>query len=141
MACGERTIPSTVDALATDTPNAVWCYYPVSEAAFNQGLFREVSYKHLANAIDRLAWHLDGLLPERVHMNTVAYIGPTDIRYFMLACAACKCRLKVCLKCVRCNLVLGRADPFVDPLHLSQEQRRVTLVSFRQHWMSNSSYP
>lgn len=90
-----RTLPGTIDDLAARHGTEVWALYPVSGEAFESGRLREVSFAALANAINKLAWHLKRRLPTFDHNATVCYIGPSDIRYFILACAACKCGLKV----------------------------------------------
>lgn len=95
MSCAQRTLPGTIDAIAQDDPNRTWARFPESQEAFEQGKLVTVSFAALSNAINRLAWYLDTLLPGRNDLDTVAYIGPSDIRYYILACAACKCRLKV----------------------------------------------
>ncbi|KAI3488070.1 hypothetical protein L1887_47948 [Cichorium endivia] len=66
-----------------------------SEAALEDGELTTVTFAVLSNAINRLAWHLDALLTRRHDLETVAYIGPSDIRYYIFACAACKFRVKV----------------------------------------------
>lgn len=97
MSCGERTIPATIDEIAKTTPNQKWATYAESREYFERGQLRTVTFGELANAIDRLAWHLDETLSSREDKATVGYIGPNDITYFILACAACKCGLKVSL--------------------------------------------
>lgn len=95
MHCAQRTLPGTIDAIARDAPTRTWGRFPESQEAFEQGKLVTVNFATLANSINRVAWVLDALLPERSDLDTIAYIGPSDIRYYILACAACKCRLKV----------------------------------------------
>lgn len=97
MSCGERTIPATIDEIAKTTPDQKWATYAESRECFERGQLRTVTFAELANAIDRLAWYFDEALSSRQNKETVGYIGPNDIRYFILACAACKCGLKVSL--------------------------------------------
>lgn len=95
MACAERTIPGTIDATASTSPDQLWAQYPETQQHLEQGELKSVTFHDLAQAIDNLAWRLDAALPSRRYLQTVAYIGPSDIRYFIFACAASKCRLKV----------------------------------------------
>lgn len=95
MSCAQRTLPGTIDAIARDDPTRTWGRFAKSQEAFEQGSLVTVSFATLSNSINRLAWLLDASLPERSDLETIAYVGPSDIRYYILACAACKCRLKV----------------------------------------------
>jgi hypothetical protein len=95
MQCGNRTIPETIDALAAEHPDRVWARYFANSNDFDAGVCQSVTFSVLARAIDALAWHLHNLYPDYEQSLTVLYIGPSDIRYFILACAACKCGLKV----------------------------------------------
>lgn len=97
MSCGERIIPATIDEIAKRTPDHKWATYAESRETFERGQLRTVTFAELANAIDRLAWHLDETVSSRENKETVGYIGPNDIRYFIVACAACKCGMKVSL--------------------------------------------
>lgn len=106
MSCAQRTLPGTIDAIAHNDPNRTWARFPESQEAFEQGRLISVSFAALANAINRLAWYLDALLPERNDFDTIAYVGPSDIRYYILACAACKCRLKVRFLTARFHIAL-----------------------------------
>lgn len=93
--CGERTVLDTIDALAADHPERTWARYPRSQEAFEKAELISVSFAALSNAINRLAWYLDTQLPERRDLDTIAYVGPSDVRYYILGCAASKCRLVV----------------------------------------------
>lgn len=95
MQSGNRTIPEAIDALAAEHPERVWARYFVDSDHFDSGFYRTVRFSSLARTIDALAWHLEASIPVRSKGDTVLYIGPSDIRYFILACAACKCGLKV----------------------------------------------
>ncbi|KAI6914630.1 acetyl-CoA synthetase-like protein [Hortaea werneckii] len=79
MSCGERTIPATIDEIAKATPDQKWATYAESRERFERGQLRTVTFGELANAIDRLAWHLDEALSTRTDKETVGYIGPNDI--------------------------------------------------------------
>lgn len=94
--CGERTLPGTIDRIAFCDPERVWARYPRSSEDLEAGQLHSVTFGDLANAIDTLAWRLHENLADRQPLSTIAYIGPSDIRCFILACAACKLGLKVC---------------------------------------------
>ena len=95
MCCGERTIPETIDHLARTSPERTWARYATSSTTFERGELRTVSFSALARAIDTLAWYLHDHVATKSWSNLALYIGPSDFRYFILACAACKCNLKV----------------------------------------------
>lgn len=97
MRCGKRTIPETIDYLARKSPERTWARYATSSTTFERGELRTVSFLALARAIDTLAWYLHDHVATKLGSgsNVALYIGPSDFRYFILACAACKCNLKV----------------------------------------------
>ena len=95
MSCSQRTLPGTIDAIAIDFPTQTWARFSESQQALEQGRLVSVSFADLSNAINRLAWFIDDILPQRNDLETIAYVGPSDIRHYILACAASKCRLKV----------------------------------------------
>jgi hypothetical protein len=102
MACGERTITGTIDNIASSTPDKIWARYPATPDDFQAGIFQDVTFSSLANAINNVAWLLDASFPQREPLETLAYNGPSDVRYYIIACAACKCHMKVMAKL--CNL-------------------------------------
>jgi len=95
MACGERTIPGTIDAIASSTPDRIWARYPATPDDFQAGILQDVTFSSLANAINNMAWLLDAAFPLREPLDTFSYCGPSDVRYYIIACAACKCSMKV----------------------------------------------
>lgn len=100
MRCGERTIPETIDHLARKSPERVWARYATSSTTFDRGELRTVTFSALARAVDTLTWYLQDYIATKPRSNVALYIGPSDIRYFILACAACKYNLKVSImKC------------------------------------------
>jgi hypothetical protein len=95
MQCGNRTIPEAIDALSTEQPDRVWARYFANSNDFEAGAHRNVTFATLAGAIDVLAWYLDDVFSECDPSITLLYIGPSDILYFIFACAACKNNRKV----------------------------------------------
>ncbi|GAB7332229.1 hypothetical protein MBLNU13_g04083t1 [Cladosporium sp. NU13] len=104
MRCGGRNIPETIDHLSARSPDRVWARYATSSENFERGELRTVTFSALARAVDTLAWHLHDQITPRSRSSIVLYIGPSDIRYFILACAACKCNLKPIFSSPRNNL-------------------------------------
>ena len=95
MQRGNRTIPEAIDALSVEHPERVWARYFSNSNDFDSGVCQSVTFSALARAIDALAWHLHSSISAQPKDSTVLYIGPSDIRYYILAAAACKCNLTV----------------------------------------------
>ncbi|KAI0533535.1 acetyl-CoA synthetase-like protein [Xylaria digitata] len=87
IAYGRRTIPSAIDELAQLCPTRPW----VSFATDDQGL-RDVSFQGCAQAVNKACWWLKATLGTS---ETVAYIGPNDIRYLIIFSAAAKCGYRI----------------------------------------------
>jgi hypothetical protein len=85
---GKRLIPVTVDQIAHLTPNKTLACIPFTYD-LKDG-FRDVSFGDFARAVDRTAWWLESSLGKSTTFTTLAYIGPSDLRYFILIIAACK---------------------------------------------------
>lgn len=87
-------IPNLVDKRATLTPDAIYAEYPVSVRTYDQG-YRKITYREFANAVNGAAtWLVDTLGPGK-DFETLAYIGPNDIRYPALILGAVKAGYKV----------------------------------------------
>ena len=87
-------VPHLVDKRAALTPDTLYSEYPVSTLTYNDG-YRKVTYRDFANAINGAAqWLLDNLGPGK-DFETLAYIGPNDIRYPALILGAVKAGYKV----------------------------------------------
>lgn len=97
MSIGQRLIPQVIDDLAGSYPDDVWAAYPSSMEALAQGDLTHITWKTLSNSINRLEWWLTDRLGEGGKLDTLCYVGPSDIRYFMFATAACKAGYKVVL--------------------------------------------
>lgn len=58
--------------------------------------FKAISYARLANAVNRAAWWLDLELPKTMDKKEpYAYIGPNDLRYYILFLASMKTERQV----------------------------------------------
>ena len=57
--------------------------------------FRDVNYLQLANAINACAWWIEDHIGKGHNFETLAYIGPSDLRYAIITVAAIKTGYKV----------------------------------------------
>lgn len=91
---GQRLLASLIDCYAENEPDRPWVAIPRSND-FSQG-FLDINYRQFANAIDRAAFWLEGVLgASQGSFETFAYAGEKDIRYPILAVAAVKVGRKV----------------------------------------------
>ena len=91
--CGKRLIPHIIDGLALTNPRKVFASYPRS-SNLQEG-FRDVNYLQLANAINACAWWIESQVGKSHVLETLAYIGPSDLRYAIFTVAAIKTGYKV----------------------------------------------
>ena len=85
---GRRLIPPLIDQRAEESPErSVWSI-PVSSNLVDG--FRDVSYGQVARAINRAAWWIDKNIGKSTTFETLAYMGPPDLRYSVLTVAAQK---------------------------------------------------
>ncbi|KIW16413.1 hypothetical protein PV08_06465 [Exophiala spinifera] len=92
-----------VDRRAKDTPDSVYAEYPISTTGYDEG-FLQVTYADFANVINGLAWWLHNTIGPGINFETLAYIGPLDIRYNALLLGAVKAGYKVLLTSPRNSL-------------------------------------
>lgn len=78
-----------VDRLARDRPDATYGLWPVAPASYKAG-FRKVTYAHLANIINGLAWWLVDQLGTGQKGEALTYVGPNDVRLTAFVIAAIK---------------------------------------------------
>lgn len=90
---GKRLFAVTVDEIADKTPEKMFACIPRT-SNLKDG-FRDVTFRDFARATDRIAWWLEGLLGKSTTFETLAYIGPFDLRYFFLIIAAPKAGYQV----------------------------------------------
>jgi len=93
MEFGKRLLPQVVDYYAQTEPSRVYASIPKSSTDLADG-FQDVTMRKLAAIVNSLAWWLESLIGTG-NLNTIAYIGPTDIRYAAMFLAAIKCKYKV----------------------------------------------
>lgn len=92
MKTGERLLTATVDSIADADPTRTCFVIPDESSEID---YIDISYKRFANSINRLAWHLKQTIGVSDQFETVCYLGPPDLLYFVFALAACKCGFKV----------------------------------------------
>jgi acyl-coenzyme A synthetase/AMP-(fatty) acid ligase len=89
----QRLLPKIVDFNAEAHPTKLYAIFPKFES-LSTGLY-EFTYKQFADSINYISWWLDESLGKSQSCDTIAYIGPKDIRYSILAVAAIKTGRKV----------------------------------------------
>lgn len=90
---GRRLLPVLVDELSRDDPERPFVSLPRSSDP--EDGFEDVTYRIFANAINRAAWWLETKLGKGQNFEVLAYTGPSDIRYPIIAYATVKVGYKV----------------------------------------------
>ena len=90
---GKRLLPVLIDEIAASDPERVFASIPQTNDP--SAGFRDVNFTHLSNAIDRCSWWVKEQLGCSTSFETVAYIGPLDLLYHILAFACVKTGHKV----------------------------------------------
>ncbi|KAL8894496.1 MAG: hypothetical protein Q9192_004271 [Flavoplaca navasiana] len=85
-------LPNILDRVATEDPTKVWISCPNEFNDLSKG-FRDYTTRELANWVNNASWFLDKHLGKvrEGKPPTVAYIGPSDIRYLLVPIALAKC--------------------------------------------------
>lgn len=101
---GCRLLVTLIDQYAATDPSPVWAVVPTDEGDLSKG-FKDITYREFANAINiAAAWLQDHLPPLEQDFETIAYAGPKDVRYPVIAVAAAKLRRKVrSLRMLQCS--------------------------------------
>jgi len=89
----QRVIPTAIDEIAHRSPNAVFA--SISKTSNPANGYRDVTYRVYADTIDRAALLLEESIKGKDHGEAIGYIGPSDLRYVILAIAAVKINMKV----------------------------------------------
>ncbi|KZF22836.1 NRPS-like enzyme [Xylona heveae TC161] len=108
---GRRLVPTIIDERARMGYAKPYASIPRSTDV-SLG-FRDVSYRELANAINRCAWWLEEKLGRSDGFETLAYIGPTDLRYIILTVATIKTGYKAFFTSPR-NSIEGHEALFAE---------------------------
>ena len=90
----KRLLVRIVDYLAAEKPQLLYAEFPRSPTTYADG-FQSVTYGAFADAINGIAWWLHDTLGLGKNFETLAYIGPNDLRYPALILGANKAGHKV----------------------------------------------
>lgn len=90
---GKRLLPVLIDDIAASDPERVFASIPLTNDPATG--FRDVNFTHLSKAIDRCSWWVKEQLGCSTSFETLAYIGPLDLLYHILAFACVKTGHKV----------------------------------------------
>lgn len=90
---GQRLVTVTIDELATDQPSRVFASVPRSSNPKDG--FRDITFLDLSRAINRAAWWIEDTFGKSESFETIAYMGPSDPRYFIMALGVNKAGWKV----------------------------------------------
>lgn len=90
---GQRLLPTTIDKIAREDPYRTCFSIPLNGSSTDD--YVDITYARFANAINRLSWWLKGTKGKSESLETLCYLGPSDLLYFVFAIAACKCGYKV----------------------------------------------
>ena len=91
---GRRLVPSVIDETAQSEPEKVYAAIPMSPGDLDAG-YRDITFGQLASAVNGVAWWLEKELGKSSDFKTLAYLGPNDLRYPIVAIAAVKVGYKV----------------------------------------------
>ncbi|GFN18907.1 NRPS-like enzyme [Aspergillus tubingensis] len=104
-----QLLPHIVDHYAKVKPDAIYAEYPVSLMSYDDG-YRPITFKAFANAINGIAWWLTEKLGPG-DGETLAYVGPNDLRYPALILGAVKAGYRMFLTSPR-NSVAAHSSLF-----------------------------
>ncbi len=93
---GRRLLPVLVDEISRDDPERIFA--SLARSSNPEDGFKDVTYRSFANAINKAAWWLETKLGKGQNFEVLAYAGPSDIRYPIIAYAAVKAGYKVSLE-------------------------------------------
>ncbi|KAJ5765091.1 hypothetical protein N7520_004650 [Penicillium odoratum] len=87
---GQRLLPHVIDYYAHHEPDRVFASICKSGSPDNG--FEDITMRSMATAVNYMAWWLSKNLKKGSKRRTLAYIGPSDLRYTVIFVAAIKCR-------------------------------------------------
>jgi hypothetical protein len=115
---GQRLLVTLIDQHAAAEPSPVWSVVPSDENDLSKG-FQDITFRDLANAVNHAAIWLEEHLPQALcEFQTIAYVGPKDVRYPIIAVAAAKIKRKVCASISRkCHFCKADISSYFYPHH------------------------
>lgn len=93
----DHTLLDILDHYAHLQPDEIFAEYPKSPSTYNQG-YRKITYLCLANAVNGAAGWLINTIGKGDGSTKLAYIGPNDVRYCVLALGSIKAGYSVSCK-------------------------------------------
>jgi acyl-coenzyme A synthetase/AMP-(fatty) acid ligase len=85
-----------LDRRAEADPDRVWARHPVG-TSYTKG-FQAATYGQMRTAVNRVARLLKDKLGESQSFETLAYVGPNDLRYHIVLVAVIKLGYKVLME-------------------------------------------
>ena len=86
--CGKRIIPKLIDDIASSDPQRPFISVPKS-IHLEDG-FEDIDYGRFARAVNSCSWWMEEHLGIQGKSETIAYLGPLDVRYLLVLLAASK---------------------------------------------------
>ncbi|RBR13756.1 hypothetical protein FVER53590_13560 [Fusarium verticillioides] len=156
---GRRLIPRILDDMSRDEPDRV--IYSIAKSADISEGFDEITARDFADAVNKTAWWLEGLVGKSESFQTIGYIGLHDIRYFLLNLACVKVGYQVIflspgnsieaalglLEATKCALWVHPVDyppyPLVEKIQQTRELRILEIPTVAELLEASSSpnYP
>ncbi|KAJ6103788.1 hypothetical protein N7486_004010 [Penicillium sp. IBT 16267x] len=87
---GQRLLPHVIDHCAHHEPDRVFA--SICKSGDPDNGFEDITAETMATAVNYMAWWLTKNLKTRNKRRTLAYVGPSDLRYTVIFLAAIKCR-------------------------------------------------
>ncbi|KPI44515.1 uncharacterized protein AB675_8542 [Cyphellophora attinorum] len=91
---GKRLLHVTIDEIAWDDPDRPYASLPYDDDNLSKG-YEDITFAVLANAINKLAWHIQSCLGTDSDLHTYTYIGTPDLRYQIMSMATAKLSKRV----------------------------------------------
>lgn len=89
-----QLLPVILENRAKTDPHGIWAKFPVSPSTYTEG-FRSATHLELLNAVNKVAWLLEETLGRGKNFETIAYLGPNDLRSIIVVLAGIKTGYKV----------------------------------------------
>lgn len=90
----QQLLPNVLERRAKVNPEGTFAKVPKSATTYELG-FRTVTNLELHDAVNQVCWLLEKCWGKGQGFPTVAYMGPTDLRYSMVVLAGIKTGYKV----------------------------------------------
>jgi len=91
---GSRDDAGSVGRLVDNT-RAFYIRFGIRRVRRTRNCERAATYSQMLNAVNKVAWILDQSVGKSAAFDTLAYLGPSDLRYHIVLLAAIKTRYKV----------------------------------------------